>query len=251
MKELIAALKKAMSDLKSKAAAALTKLGPVDQVQATDEVIWALRSIGGTVDEIGSMSAKLDEIEAKFPGEVTAASAAALATRVAAGELVEKSAVDTLVAAAELKGETTVRTQVAAEKAAAAKITARRLEVTTAAGEVAAAALGDAVLAIEDFAPVTAEVTRRALALKGLGIDPEGKKETFAALLSGHPFDDAGKVTFDASIATVRAAAGLKPGQVLPPAKVQRAAASGAVPVVTNPGAGEDAADVPKRRFAF
>lgn len=252
--KILAALRLAIMARQQKMDAALKTLGNPDAAQVTPEVIVALERFKDIAKEDEAALAKFSEFETQAKDEVEGV----IAARIAAGELFDKAAHAAAVAAAETKGEKKITDQIAAEKQVADRIAANREKVKKADGEVAAAALSDEVLGTEDFAPVAAEVARRVVALKEAGVDPEGKKESFTALLSMSAFDENGKKVFDSGIETVRVAAGLKPGEkakvaAAAPARPTHAAASGQ-PTVTNPGRQEQQGggdDAEKPVYAF
>lgn len=226
MKEIIAALKKTMADLKARANAALQKLGPVDQVQASSEVIYALNSMGWSVDEIERMLEKATELEAKYPSEIEAAAASGLAQAIASGEVVKKADNEAAVIAAKAEGEKIVRAEFAAAEQRATLIASRRKEVEKAHGADAAASLSEDALTADGFDALKVEFARRATELATLGIKPAEKREVFESIACGAAFDEAGNRDFDARVSAIRSAVGLRPSKVPVAASTQPPAAS-------------------------
>lgn len=246
--KILLALKSALQTRKEKIEAALKGIGDPDTAQLSPTVVVALERLRDIAKEDDAALAKFSEFETQAADEVKVA----IDAKIAAGELFDKATHTADVAAAEAKGEKKIKDQVAAEKAKADRIAANREAIKKTAGEVAAAALADEVLAAETFAPVASEVDRRVVALKEAGVDPETKKDSFTALLSIAPFDEDGGKVFDAGINTVRIAAGLKPGEKAKVAasRPTHAAASGQPPV-TNPGQPASSSEEDKVVYVF
>lgn len=257
MKTILAAFALAMQNIKSKADAALSVMGPIDQFEGAREVSCALNTLKWASKEVEDMLGQVSALEAKFEPEVAVAAAllveAQITERVAAGEFVKKADLDVAVGAAELRGKTTAEAAAQAAAAALAKVSARRAEITTAHGAEVAAALPEHLLAVEDFAPVAAELERRVTALGEIGVTAAAKPASFADIACSIAYDEAGKTAFDTRFAAAKELAGPAPArtraEIAASQQRSRVPGSGQVTVPVGGAPAKDGA--PKVAFAF
>ena len=258
MKAILAAFTLAMQTIKSKADAALSVMGPVDQYEGAREVACALSTLKYAAKEVEDMLGQVAALEAKFDPEVQAAAEllveSRIAAKIAAGEFVKKADLDIAIGAAELKGKTEAETAAQTAAAALALVGTRRTEITTAHGAEVAAALPEEILNIVEFAPVAAELARRVTALAEIGVTAVAKPASFADIACSIAFDEAGQAAFDTRLAAAKELAGpVKPGAVAAghaPAKVIPGTRT-PVTVAASQQKPEETPEAPKHEYGF
>lgn len=208
MKEILAALTLAMTELRTKANSALQGVGPVDQYEGAQEVAYALRSLQWSADTVKDMLEQVDSVMAKIDPEVSAAAASLvdglLTERVAAGEYMAKGDVELAIESAVRRGEGLAQAAFAKREEEAATLASRRGEIAAAHGPEVADMVPAEVLTGEGYVAAQAELGRRVEALTAIGVTAASKKTAFADMACGLPFDEAGAGVFDARLATIK-----------------------------------------------
>ncbi len=224
MKEIIAAFKKSMSDLRTKSDAALKKAGPLDQLELGQPVLFALNSMGWMLSSLEEMEKVVEDIEGKLPKEIDSAALALIDSKITAGEFIRKTDHDLAIAAAETKGKTGAEETFKLKEDAVALASTRRGEIATAHGEEVAELIPAETLGSENFATVSAELGRRVTELGKIGLTAAAQKDSFADIACGCAFDEAGNAAFDTRVTNLK--------KILPGGKVAAAVTTPAPRVV-------------------
>lgn len=197
-----------LSDLKNNIRArfnkALEGLGPIEQVEASQQLIGVLREVDWAQHRITEISASVDEqvtkAETMLATYAQESIAAAITEKVTAGELIRKEDHETLITAAEKKGKDEVRQEFQAAADRAQKIAENRNKLVTDHGVHVAAALTDEDLTADDSADRIARITARTKKLTDAGIPADGATEKFhASMLSCAP-TEAGDAEFNSRL---------------------------------------------------
>ena len=249
MKDIIAAVKKAISDLRTKADGALKKLGPLDSLEVGREVLYGLNSLEWTVESLADIASQMDAIEAKLPVDVDSAAAKLIEEKIIAGEFVRKTDHDLALDQAKKDGETAATLSFADEKKNLETVTARRLKLTTTHGAALAATIPDTALQGDDaaFTLVEVEAARRVTETSAFGIDPVAKADAFKDIVT-FAYDADGNKGFDARIAGLESL-GLKRGAKGKDGVTLTQKTGTPVPPVTPPTRAVDAAAAPSYAF--
>lgn len=169
MKDLIQKMLAKLAELKQQANEALTKLKPMEQQEAAQEMAWVFRAGRNCLENLNEISSMAEgklqeyaeELKVKAKEEVKADEAfrqelakdvkileAVKQSLLASGDLVTKTDMEGKVQAAETAKETATRLAVQAEIAEQQKGATRRGEAETAIAEVLKAKLGDGAAAV-------------------------------------------------------------------------------------------------------
>jgi len=183
MKELIELLAKLNGELKAKADKAIKDLGPIDQLEAAQNVTWALNEFKWITAALTENMEHFADIEARIAthdeGVIEAAKAAALES----GDIVSKEdlAAQLLAAKQEGKDEVEAKFKLEAEKAELAAT--RREEVKEVHDEVIAANMSVETLSGDDYLTQANLTASRVTELAKSGITPD-HNEVFSRFLA-------------------------------------------------------------------
>lgn len=211
MNELVERINKFIADIRTKANASLTQVGPLDQIEAGQEILSAVRALKWTAEEAQELGDRIASIESELANHVQSQ----ISSQVEAGELVPKEDYENKINAAKEETKQEIESAKNGEIAALKRMEANRRLVNEELPASVAAAVSDEILQMEDPAPAIGEIKRRTEALAKVGLKADDTDETRKKTLVRKVFcaalDEDGGQAFDAEVSDL-VALGLKPG---------------------------------------
>lgn len=201
LQEFLTKLRQNQTEIETRANSSLKELEPIDQVEATSAVKAALQDSKWIRDRIVELGDTLKAALADVSETTLKIAEPVMASKIEAGELVEKLAHETSVVAARADERKQVEDTYQAEKEENQKLTERRAAAVKAQGPAAAALTNDDLKA-DDFEQRLASLGNRVTKLNEQGIKAEKGEENFVTILA-HSFDEAGDKRFDSQLATI------------------------------------------------
>lgn len=236
---LIAELNSSIEEVRVRANAAIKDLPPLEQVEAANEVGWAIRMLASAGKDLATMcesiKIKVKDTLSKYT-DSTAQAAAANAEQaiLAGGEYIKKSDHEAALNLAVSNKETELRNAFQAERQRDELIKTRRSELLglKELPESAVSAISAEALAGEDYKDQYGKLKDRYNKLTVLGLDPV-KGAGFVAEIMGYPLSEEGDGKVQARIQEITSLASALPAS----ASAAGANASLQLPTGGNPGA--------------
>jgi len=215
MKDFIQQLFQALSALKTRCNDIVKNLPPIEQYEASSELVWPIRSMTTYCKELAeqatSLESKVAEYETKMTQEVEQRAGVLLQEKLSGGEYVSKADAKTAAETAANSREQNVRQEIAT-------VATRRTELTTPAkaGEKPlipvelASSLSPELLLAADYRERAGQVATRLQEIAKLGVKmPLGLSQEACSMA----LDETGNAAFNARLATIKEVAELASGK--------------------------------------